>query len=189
MAAAGSGREPICIIQDTHAKNEADGTIETLTTQLKKRKKELDALETELEREEAELEVIQDGLKGWCTAWFSDFIDIHIIRSALPDKTLPFQRQIEAKQNDLAPWTAKINVKQSEVDLAASERSMLAEKASGAQSAVDEAVSALEKLRADRVSKENELADLSRQRKVLEKQVKEAEAKLAVRLYSKDVII
>jgi len=50
-------------------------------------------------------------------------------------------------------------------------------------------VSALEKLRADRVSKENELADLSRQRKVLEKQVKEAEAKLAVRLYSKDVII
>jgi hypothetical protein len=54
-------------MQDTHAKNEADGTIETLATQLEKRKKELDALEAELEREEAELGVIQEGLKGKCS--------------------------------------------------------------------------------------------------------------------------
>ena len=57
---------------------------------------------------------------------------------------------------------------------------MLAEKATGAQAAVDEAVSALEKLRADRSSKESEIAVLNRERKNLEKQVKEGEAKLAV---------
>jgi structural maintenance of chromosome 4 len=105
------------------------------------------------------------------------------------DKTLPFQRQIEAKQKDLAPWTAKVNAKQSEVDLGESERAMLAEKATGAQAAVDEAVSTLEKLRADRAFKENELADLNRERKNLDKQVKEGGAKLAVRLCSIDAMV
>lgn len=50
--------------QDTHALSEAQATIETLGAQLKKRRKELEALEAELEAEEGELEVIQDSLKG-----------------------------------------------------------------------------------------------------------------------------
>ena len=173
-------------MQDTHAKNEADGTIETLTTQLQRRKKELDVLEAELEREEAELEVIQDGLKGWYTAWFLQYLGF--ILFVLLDKTLPFQRQIESKQKDLAPWTTKINAKQSAVDLAESERSMLSEKAAGAQLAVNEAVSALERLRADRSSRENELADLSRERRNLERQVKEGETRLAV-CHPRDFVI
>ncbi|KAF8324062.1 RecF/RecN/SMC protein [Clavulina sp. PMI_390] len=142
---------------DTHAKSEADSTIETLSATLKKRKRELEGLEAELEGEEAELERVQDGLK---------------------DKTLPFQREIEAKQKDLAPWTAKINAKQAEFDLAESERAMLTEKATGAQAAVDEAEAALEQLRSDRESKSKEIAQLNKERKNLLQQIKEAEGNL-----------
>lgn len=96
------------------------------------------------------------------------------------DKTLPFQRQIETKQKELAPWTTKINSKQAEVDLAESERAMLAEKATGAQAAVDEATAALEKLQAEKENKERELSELNRERKTLQKQIKDGSTQLSV---------
>jgi len=37
------------------------------------------------------------------------------------DKTQSFHDQIEVKQKELQPWTAKINVKQAEIDVATSE--------------------------------------------------------------------
>ena len=57
------------------------------------------------------------------------------------------------KQKELEPWTAQVNAKQAEIDIAESERALLADKATGAQTAVDEAIASLEKLRADRGSK------------------------------------
>lgn len=73
--------------------------------------------------------------------------------SGYTDKTQVFHDQIEGRQKELQPWTAKINAKQAEIDLAASERDMLAKKAEAAKTASEEAQEALEKLRADHGAK------------------------------------
>jgi chromosome segregation ATPase len=65
------------------------------------------------------------------------------------DKTQVFHDQIEVKQRELQPWTAKINTKQAEVDVATSERDALAKKAEAVKRAGKEAQNALEKLQAD----------------------------------------
>jgi structural maintenance of chromosome 4 len=63
------------------------------------------------------------------------------------DKTADFSNQIEVHQRELEPWTAKISEKQAEVDVATSERDLLAKKATGMRDAITEAEDALEKLR------------------------------------------
>lgn len=63
------------------------------------------------------------------------------------DKTQVFHDQIEAKQRELQPWTAKMNDKQAEVDVAVSERDTLAKKAEtllNARKAAQEALTALQ---------------------------------------------
>lgn len=57
------------------------------------------------------------------------------------------------KQKELQPWTAKINTKQAEIDVASSERDALAKKAEVIKRASKEAQEALEKLQADREGK------------------------------------
>lgn len=57
------------------------------------------------------------------------------------------------KQKELQPWTAKINAKQAEIDLATSERDMLAKKAEASKAASQEAQEILEKLQADQETK------------------------------------
>lgn len=57
-----------------------------------------------------------------------------------------FHDQIEVKQKELQPWTAKINAKQAEIDVAISERDTLAKKAEALKAAYSEAQEALEKL-------------------------------------------
>lgn len=57
---------------------------------------------------------------------------------------------------------------------------MLAAKATSAQSAVDQATAALEKLQNDKEAKEQELAELNRERKSLQKQIKEGSSQLSV---------
>jgi structural maintenance of chromosome 4 len=64
-----------------------------------------------------------------------------------------FHDQIEVKQKELQPWTAKINIKQAEVDVASSERDALAKKAEAVKQASKEAQDALEKLQADQETK------------------------------------
>lgn len=61
---------------------------------------------------------------------------------------------------------------------------MLTEKATGAQAAVDEATTALEKLQVDRTTKEEELAELDKEKKVLIKQIKDVESRLKVEIIS-----
>ena len=69
------------------------------------------------------------------------------------DKTQVYHEQIEAKQKELQPWTTKINAKQKDLDVAQSERDMLAKKAEAAKVALDEAKATLEQLKEDENAK------------------------------------
>lgn len=57
------------------------------------------------------------------------------------------------KQKELQPWTAKINKKQAEIDIASSERDALAKKAEAVQEAGRDAKDILEKLQTDQEAK------------------------------------
>lgn len=57
------------------------------------------------------------------------------------------------KQKELQPWTTKINTKQTEIDIATSERDALAKKTTIAKEAMLEAQSSLETLQADQKAK------------------------------------
>jgi chlorite dismutase len=67
----------------------------------------------------------------------------------LLDKTQVFHDQIEVKQKELQPWTARINTKQAEIDVASSERDALVRKADAMKEALTEAQDNLENLRTD----------------------------------------
>lgn len=69
------------------------------------------------------------------------------------DKTQVFHEQIEAKQKELQPWTAKINVKQAAIDVARSERDALAKKATGLKDAVTQAEGQLAELQVEQEGK------------------------------------
>jgi structural maintenance of chromosome 4 len=71
----------------------------------------------------------------------------------LADKTQVFHEQIEAKQTELQPWTAKINVKQAAIDVASSERGALAKKATGGKDAVARAEGQLAELQVEEEGK------------------------------------
>jgi structural maintenance of chromosome 4 len=74
-------------------------------------------------------------------------------RNRLVDKTQVFHDQIEVRQKELQPWTAKINAKQSDIDVAVSERDALTKKAEAVRDAGREAVEGLEKLKSDQEAK------------------------------------
>ncbi|KIM73223.1 hypothetical protein PILCRDRAFT_15413 [Piloderma croceum F 1598] len=124
---------------DNNAKAAAIRTIQDSSEKMKKKKAEVEEYELSLDKEEKILEGIRDSLK---------------------DKTQVFHHQIEVKQKELQPWTAKINTKQAEVDAASSERDALAKKAEAVKDASKEVQEALEKLRADQEAKASALAEL-----------------------------
>lgn len=62
------------------------------------------------------------------------------------DKTDEFTTQIEQKQLELEPWTAKVSEKQSAIDVAVSEKSVLEARATAGQQAWTDAVARLEAL-------------------------------------------
>jgi peptidoglycan hydrolase CwlO-like protein len=57
------------------------------------------------------------------------------------------------KQKELQPWTAKLNKKQAEIDVATSERDALSRKAEAVKEACNEAQENLEKLQAELAAK------------------------------------
>jgi structural maintenance of chromosome 4 len=120
---------------------------------MKSEKKKADQFEEDLQKEEKVLEGIRDSLKGIVVFFFFFFflVDRALIRSS--DKTQVFHDQIEQKQKELQPWKTKVNQKQAEIDIKASERDMLVKKAEGIRQASSEAQEALEKLRSDQKSK------------------------------------
>ena len=71
------------------------------------------------------------------------------------DKTQVFHDQIQAKQKELQPWTAQINTKQAEIDVATSERDALAKKAQALQAANKEASETFRALQEDLQTKVN----------------------------------
>lgn len=116
------------------------------------------------------------------------------------DKTQVFHDQIQAKQKELQPWTAQINTKQAEIDVATSERDALSKKAQALQAASKEAKETFEALQEDlqtkviwkiakslrlftsfsKVSKQDELKDEKRN---IQNDIQVAQKKAKVRLF------
>lgn len=91
-----------------------------------------------------------------------------------------FHDQIEAKQKELQPWTAQINAKQAEIDVAASERDALAKKAEVVRDASAEAQGSLRTLQTDQEAKMTELEELRASRANLQKEIQAAGRNLQV---------
>lgn len=113
---------------------------------MEKEKTKVDEYEASLVAEEKTLEGIRDSLRG-----VSRFIIGRKCASSknAVDKTQGFHDQIEVKQKELQPWTAKINAKQAEIDVASSERDALARKTEALKEARKEAQENLENLQGD----------------------------------------
>jgi structural maintenance of chromosome 4 len=101
-------------------------------------------------------------------------------RAYAPDKTDEFTTKIEVKQRELEPWTAKISEKQSAIDVATSERDLLVEKATGAQTALEEARSSLKSLKEGDGSKQDEYEALKKEGVKVKRQLAEGESKIEV---------
>jgi len=65
------------------------------------------------------------------------------------DKTQGFTRQIEEKQRELQPWSAKIRQKEGEVNIAKNEQDSLKRKVEEAQNAEAESKATLDALRTE----------------------------------------
>jgi len=117
---------------------------------VKKGKGRLEEQEISLEKEEKVLEGIQEGLKG------NPYIHIFLSTShllVLADKTQAFHDQIEVKQKELQPWMAKVNEKQTTIDIAQGERDALVQKAVVIEKAEKEAEEILANKRTDQQAK------------------------------------
>lgn len=79
---------------------------------------------------------------------------------AVTGKTEEFTQQIEEHQRELAPWTAKITAKQSEVDMAQSEHDLLREKADSLTTGYQDALTSLDTLKRSQESKGLEIMEL-----------------------------
>jgi structural maintenance of chromosome 4 len=122
-------------------------------------------------------------------------------RTLATDKTQVFHDQIQAKQKELQPWTAQINTKQAEIDVATSERDALSKKAQALQAANKEAKETLEALQEDlqtkviwkvfakcigsftsfsKVSKQDELKD---EKRSIQNDIQVAQKKAKVRFF------
>jgi structural maintenance of chromosome 4 len=77
----------------------------------------------------------------------------------MSDKTQVFHDQIEAKQRELQPWTAKINTKERELNVAQGELDSLIKKTKEAELASQEAKEQLDKFQEDRQAKVYKILD------------------------------
>jgi hypothetical protein len=81
-------------------------------------------------------------------------MNIRLTRVFLPtDKTDEFTNKIEVKQRELEPWAAKISEKKSAIDVAESERKVLATKASAMEQGLAQAKVDLANLTANEAGK------------------------------------
>ncbi|KAG0697734.1 RecF/RecN/SMC N terminal domain-containing protein [Suillus ampliporus] len=144
------------LADDEQSKKQAENAIQDSDAKIKTKKREIAEHEANLEKEEKVLEGIRDSLK---------------------DKTQVFHDQIEAKQKELQPWTAKINVKQAAIDVAASERDALAKKATGLKDAVTQAEGQLADLQVEQEGKLNELGHLRTKKADMQKKMETCKEK------------
>ncbi|OAX33539.1 hypothetical protein K503DRAFT_869495 [Rhizopogon vinicolor AM-OR11-026] len=144
------------LADDEQSKKQAENAIQDSDAKIKTKKREIAEHEANLEKEEKVLEGIRDSLK---------------------DKTQVFHEQIEAKQKELQPWTAKINIKQAAIDVATSERDALAKKATGIKDAVTQAEGQLAELQVEQEGKSNELDHMKAKKADVRKNMKTCEEK------------
>lgn len=137
--------------------SEASSYLEHLADDLTRNSKEINVLESRLKNEEVELASIRDSLKG---------------------KTQGISDQIGEKQKLLEPWTKQISQQQSAIAVAQSELAILQERDSATAKALEEATARLARHRGDRETKATELRDYQKEKKVLEKRMKEIQASL-----------
>ncbi len=137
--------------QDGHARSEAAAAIANLAEELDVTRNNLDELEHKLVRDEAELEEVRDSLKG--TAVASGMVRRILRSSKSTGKTDEFTNKIEVKQRELEPWAAKISEKKSAIDVAESERKVLATKATALEQGLEQAKSDLAGLKENEGSK------------------------------------
>ncbi|KAI9511860.1 RecF/RecN/SMC N terminal domain-containing protein [Russula earlei] len=142
---------------DKNARDNALRAVEENVARMKNEKTKADQLEEDLQNEEKVLEGIRDSLKG---------------------KTQVFHDQIEQKQKELQPWKMKVNQKQAEIDVKASERDMLVKKAEAIRQASAEAQEALEKLRSDQKAKIGEIENLKHREQSLQQELKTAQQRV-----------
>ncbi|KAG6878031.1 hypothetical protein C0993_000571 [Termitomyces sp. T159_Od127] len=155
--AAGKAKKLKKALQDdTNAKAKAIRDVEEYTEKIEREKKKVEDYETKLIEEEKALESIRDSLR---------------------DKTQVFHDQIEIKQKELQPWTAKINAKQAEIDVASSERDALVKKAEALEVARQEAQDTLQGLNSDHVVKVREYEKLKDSKANLQRDLQAAERK------------
>lgn len=145
------------ISDDSHTKSEAMATIDNCGGAIETNRAKVVDLERKLEVEEKELEEVRDSLK---------------------DKTNEFTTKIEAKQQELEPWTAKISEKQSAVDVAQSERDLLARKATSAQDALEEAQQNITAIKEGDQAKREEYKRLKKEAAEAQHELAAAEEKL-----------
>jgi structural maintenance of chromosome 4 len=100
------------------------------------------------------------------------------VLDCLKDKTDEFTTQIEAKQRELEPWTAKISEKQSAIDVAQSERDLLAQKATSAQIALEEAEQNIQAIKEGDQAKREEYKRLKKEAAAAKQELAQAEEKL-----------
>ncbi|CAG8620098.1 5328_t:CDS:10, partial [Cetraspora pellucida] len=139
---------------DRHALSEAKISIRYNEDDLITRSQEIAQAEQNLEVEERKLEAIREGLKG---------------------KTEKFSAQIEEKQRELAPWTEKINLKQSAIDVAHSEHSILKEKMDSTKRALEQAENEIASLEDTRRSKEQGIIATRNKINLIKKEINQLE--------------
>ncbi|KAH7886361.1 RecF/RecN/SMC N terminal domain-containing protein [Phlebopus sp. FC_14] len=135
---------------DGRARDEAKRTIGESAAKIERKRAEIEELEANLAKEEDVLDSIRESLK---------------------DKTQVFHDQIEVKQKELQPWTAKINAKKASIDVAASERDTLVKKAAGLKEAVKDAQADLVSKQALQEQKLNNLDSLKAQKADIQKEL------------------
>ncbi|KAG5643297.1 hypothetical protein DXG03_001224 [Asterophora parasitica] len=141
---------------DTSAKTKAVNDVDDNAEKIKREKKKAEQYEASLIEEEKVLEGIRDSLR---------------------DKTQVFHDQIEAKQKELQPWTAKVNAKKAEIDVATSERDALVRKAEALEAARKDAQDTLENLNSDHGVKVREHEKLKESRADLQSKIQFAQQK------------
>ncbi|KIY69191.1 hypothetical protein CYLTODRAFT_394097 [Cylindrobasidium torrendii FP15055 ss-10] len=131
------------ISEDNAKLTEAERLLEDSNLKAAKHREELQVEEKKMVVEEKELANITNSLKG---------------------KTQPFIDQMDAKQAELAPWTAKIEAKKAEIAVASNEKSVLEQKAADLQASCQEAETMVQDLKSDQDAKIKGLGELQQQR-------------------------
>lgn len=137
----------------------ADETIKESARVMEKSTKDVADLESQIEAEEAQLSKIREGLQG---------------------KTQKFSDEIASKQKTLEPWVEKINQKQSAIEVAESELTILQDKENAGAVALEELENKIKTTEATKADKLKELKASESQKSKLAKEAEKMQSELDI---------